>query len=86
VALFSVLFFSWVVAKFFNGLFDNRLDRPWGDVLSPISSVRVVWQHLFDVGSKAQIPIWAAWSSLLLVCALCLLLLARKVRAYEVVR
>lgn len=32
------------------------------------------------------VPLWSAWVALLVICALCLLLLSRKVRAYEVVR
>ena len=31
-------------------------------------------------------PLWASWFMLFLICALCLWLLSRKVKAYEVVR
>jgi ABC-2 type transport system permease protein len=31
-------------------------------------------------------PLWASWLMLFLICALCLLLLSRKVKAYEVVK
>ena len=31
-------------------------------------------------------PLWASWVMLFLVCALCLLLLSRKVKAYEVIK
>ena len=31
-------------------------------------------------------PLWASWMMLFLICALCLLLLSRKVKAYEVVK
>jgi len=31
-------------------------------------------------------PLWASWAMLFLICALCLLLLSRKVKAYEVVK
>lgn len=31
-------------------------------------------------------PLWASWMVLFLICALCLLLLSRKVKAYEVVK
>ena len=31
-------------------------------------------------------PLWAAWFALFMVCAICLALLSRKVKAYEVVR
>ena len=86
VALFSLFFLSWVVAKFFNGLFEHRMERPWGDILSPIASVRTIWQGQFDVPAGTQIPVWGAWAALILVSVLCLLMLGRKVRAYEVVR
>jgi ABC-2 type transport system permease protein len=31
-------------------------------------------------------PLWASWAMLFLICALCLLLLSKKVKAYEVVK
>jgi hypothetical protein len=31
-------------------------------------------------------PLWASWFALFVVCAICLALLSRKVKAYEVVR
>jgi len=31
-------------------------------------------------------PLWASWLMLFLICAVCLLLLSRKVKAYEVVK
>jgi hypothetical protein len=31
-------------------------------------------------------PLWCSWFALFLICALCLALLSRKVKAYEVVR
>jgi hypothetical protein len=31
-------------------------------------------------------PLWASWAALFVVCAICLALLSRKVKAYEVVR
>lgn len=34
----------------------------------------------------ADPPLWSAWAVILLLCLLCLFLLARKIRAYEVVR
>jgi len=86
VALFALFFLSWVVAKFFNGLFDHRIERPWGDVLSPIASIRTIWQGHFGVPAGSQIPAWSAWAALILGSLLCLVMLGRKVRAYEVVR
>jgi ABC-2 type transport system permease protein len=45
-----------------------------------------VWNALFRVDVEHEIPVAAAWIALLVYCAICLGLLMRKVRAYEVVR
>jgi ABC-2 type transport system permease protein len=45
-----------------------------------------VWNALFQVDSQHAIPVAQAWVALLVYCAICLGLLMRKVRAYEVVR
>jgi ABC-2 type transport system permease protein len=45
-----------------------------------------VWNGLFQVDSEHAIPVAQAWVALLVYCAICLGLLMRKVRAYEVVR
>jgi hypothetical protein len=47
-----------------------------------------VWEHLLGVETSAteSLSATSAWLGLLVICGLCLLLLARKVRAYEVVR
>jgi ABC-2 type transport system permease protein len=44
-----------------------------------------VWNGLFQVDSEHAIPVAQAWVALLGYCAICLGLLMRKVRAYEVV-
>jgi hypothetical protein len=38
------------------------------------------------VDTEHAIPVAQAWSALLVYCAICLALLMRKVRAYEVIR
>ena len=45
-----------------------------------------VWNSLFQVDTEHAIPVAQAWVALLMYCAICLGLLMRKVRAYEVVR
>ncbi|HWW76679.1 MAG TPA: hypothetical protein VNZ44_14880 [Pyrinomonadaceae bacterium] len=44
------------------------------------------WGRPFLEVTLREPPLWAFWLVLALVCAVCLLLLARKVRAYEVVK
>ncbi len=48
--------------------------------------MRVVRNGRVMVDVPLAIPVWSAWAMLAVICAVCLLLLARKVRAYEVVR
>jgi len=45
-----------------------------------------VWNALFQVDVDHAIPVMQAWVALLVYCAICLGLLMRKVRAYEVIR
>ncbi len=45
-----------------------------------------VWNALFQVDAEHAIPVAQAWVALLIYCAICLWLLMRKVRAYEVIR
>jgi ABC-2 type transport system permease protein len=45
-----------------------------------------VWNSLFQVDADHAIPVPQAWIALLLYCVVCLALLMRKVRAYEVVQ
>jgi ABC-2 type transport system permease protein len=46
----------------------------------------IVWNALFQVDVDHAIPVLQAWVALLVYCAICLGLLMRKVRAYEVIR
>jgi hypothetical protein len=48
--------------------------------------MRTVWNSLFQIDVEHAIPVVDAWIAILVYCAICLGLLLRKVRAYEVVR
>lgn len=48
--------------------------------------VATIWANLFGVESPTQISTSGAAMALVIICGFCLLLLERKVRAYEVVR
>ena len=45
-----------------------------------------VWNALFQVDTYHELPVVQAWIALLVYCAICLGLLMRKVRAYEVIK
>ena len=42
--------------------------------------------RIMAVAFRTEPPLWASWFVLFLICAFCLLLLSRKVKAYEVVK
>jgi hypothetical protein len=45
-----------------------------------------VWTSLFGIEAERAMPVLQAWIAILVYCALCLALLVRKVRAYEVIK
>jgi len=68
------------------GLTNFLFKTDWGSLLNIGDMVTVIWADLFDIPDVSQVPPLAAWASVLVFCGLCLALLARKVRAYEVVK
>ena len=48
---------------------------------APMRNGRIVREVIMN-----EPPLWASWFALFLICALCLWLLSRKVKAYEVVK
>src|SRR3954447_11188979 len=68
------------------------LRTQWGNLINFTHMITLVWMRLFRE-SQAElppafngVPLWAAWASLLSVCAACFWLLDRKLRAREVER
>jgi ABC-2 type transport system permease protein len=80
--LLAVMFFGAGFGQAINGVL--RTDS--GYLFNIAVLMNAVWANLFQVYSQHDIPVAEAWTALLLYCAMCLLLLLRKVRAYEVVR
>jgi len=58
----------------------------WGSVIDPGKMLAVVWSNLFGIKAWADVPVAAAWFALLAGCGVCVMLLARKIRAYEVIK
>lgn len=86
LTLFAFFFGSAAVAAMINALFSDRFETDWGSLISPFAVVQRIQDGLLhqELASSA-LPAWAAWGSLLALSALALGMLARKVRAYEVV-
>jgi hypothetical protein len=62
------------------GLFVRQTGEIRGKITNPIYDEQVFNHALLEP------PLWASWLVVALVCAVCVWLLARKVRAYEVIK
>jgi ABC-2 type transport system permease protein len=82
LALLAVFF----VASGFSGFINLMLKTTWASLINISDMIHVIWAYLFGIDSPVAVPVWAALLSLLALCACCLLLLYRKIRAYEIVR
>ncbi len=82
---------------FFGGAFFARVvellfNTEWGYLFDLHHTVRRIWTDLFATpapfffGRPLDLPIWSAWAALLALVGLSLVLLARRIRAYEVVK
>lgn len=80
--LLGVMFFGAGFAQAINGVM--RTD--FGHFFDVAYLMMTVWNALFRVDAEHAIPTLAAGVALLAYCAVCLWLLLKKVRAYEVVR
>jgi ABC-2 type transport system permease protein len=96
-ALLGVFFIPTAFAAIVNEIFQTH----WAHIFDLQSLIANVWAGLFGtfvgrtpIESNGRVlqevmsdpPLWASWFMLFLICALCLWLLSRKVKAYEVVK
>jgi ABC-2 type transport system permease protein len=77
----------------FGAALNLILNTTWGHIIDVMYSVKVIWFRMFrvpmetlDRGHFADIPLWAAWCSVISLCAISVLLLNRRLKAREVVR
>jgi ABC-2 type transport system permease protein len=78
-----------VVATSLAEMINAMFDIGWGDVLSPGRLVMAIWEALFygtGAATSLRIPLPVAWVAFLAMCGLCLLVLDKKLAAYQVVR
>jgi ABC-2 type transport system permease protein len=78
-----ILFF---VTNAFGHIMEMALGTWWSEMISFRQVIETVSAGLFGLPPQTGMPVWAAWVSLVAGSLLCLALLARRVRAYEVVR
>ena len=57
-----------------------------GFYLDPAALVAVIYANFFDIGMDSDITTTGASIAIVVMCAFCVLLLSRKIRAFQVVR
>jgi ABC-2 type transport system permease protein len=80
--LLAVLFFGAGFAQAINAVMRTES----GHYINIVYLMATVWNSLFRLEADRAMSSLEAWIALLIYCALCLALLMRKVRAYEVVK
>jgi len=80
--LLGVMFFGGGFALAINGVMRTES----GHFFDIFYLMKTVWNAMFQVDADHAIPVAQAWIALLVYCTICLGLLMRKVRAYEVIK
>jgi ABC-2 type transport system permease protein len=80
--LLAVLFFGGGFGQAINAVMRTQS----GHFIDIVYLIGTVWTSLFRIDNDRGMSSSAAWIALLLYCGICLALLVRKVRAYEVVK
>ena len=80
--LLGVIIFGTIAGNAINEMFHTRL----GFVFALPELMHTIWEGLYQVPLRAQLTAPVAWSALFVVCGLSIAVLARKLRAFEVVK
>jgi len=87
-ALFAIFIIPNAIGFFISSMFETS----YGHLINPSMIMQTINDSLFRQWNLFELPIWmvlppgAAWFGYVAFCALCLWLLALKVRAYEVIK
>jgi hypothetical protein len=86
VARIAMIVLFFVSIGFANAI-NEMLDTWWGTLISAWYPMASIWDNLFGIVPSDDLPPpGASWAALIVGSALCLWLLSRRIRAYEVVR
>jgi ABC-2 type transport system permease protein len=80
--LLGVIIFGTIAGQTINQMFQTRL----GFVFALPELMHTIWEGLFQVPLAAQLPTPLAWAAIFVVCAGSIGVLAKKLRAFEVVK
>ena len=80
--LLGVIIFGSIAGQAINQMFGTRL----GFAFALPELMHTVWEGLFQVPLHAQLPTPVAWAALAMICTVSIAVLARRLRAFEVVK
>jgi ABC-2 type transport system permease protein len=86
VAAGTLIIAVFVVGAGFGAAIDAVIRTKYGLLLNLTQVIATIWAKLFRLHSSTGIDLWDAWMALGATCAICLYLLTRKVRPFEVVK
>lgn len=81
-AVLGVMFFLSGFGAAINGVLRSNV----GNYINPGALMTCICAHMFGMESPVNMTISGAWIGLLVICGICVWLLSKKVRAYEVIR
>jgi ABC-2 type transport system permease protein len=70
----------------FGAAINGILRTNYGVVINLSSVINTIWFQMFHIDDSTGIPVAAAWTSLAIFCGICVWMLFRRVRAFEVVK
>ncbi|RPI28259.1 MAG: hypothetical protein EHM61_05730 [Acidobacteria bacterium] len=83
----ALIFGVFIVGGGFGALVNTVLFTNWGSLVNIAAMMDIAWRWLFrGEGTPNSLPVWSAFAGLVGFCGVCLLLLSKKLKAYEVVR
>jgi ABC-2 type transport system permease protein len=95
----ALMFGVFFVAAGFGATINGVQRTTWGNIFNIFYLIGSVWVQLFEGSNRTTngavffranqgevLPMWCSWFGLAMLCAICLYMLARKIRGMEVVR
>lgn len=86
IAAGALLLGIFVAGAGFGSAINQIVRTDYGSLVNLPEVMYTIWAQLFGLEASTGLPIELAWTAYIAVCAGCLWLLWRKVRAFEVVR
>jgi ABC-2 type transport system permease protein len=86
IAAGAVLLAIFVAGAGFGAALNQVVRTEYGSLLNLTLVMYTIWTQLFGQVPDSEMTVTQAWSVVAIVCALCVWLLARKIRAFEVVK